>query len=362
MKIVYLIPEFKKCGPVNVVLNLIGSLSKSKDIELSIIVISIRGQVCGNAMANEFFNSGTNSIYTLSDYSNLISKVKFLRNILADADVVHSHCFYPDFLNALLNRNSTTRLTTVHCMLFKDYKLEYGWLKGILYASIHYSVLCFAFFNAIVCCSHSVKDYLSKLFFLRSSNLLVVRNGVNSEAYFPVGNKNKLRFEIFGSNFSDRLIFVYTGRLIRRKRVPELISWFIENILCSQPKAVLLILGDGEEYSQSKLIAKGHNNIIFLGLVDDVAPYYQLSDFFISYSSAEGLPMSALEAISCGCIAILSDIPSHRELVTCFPNSSILIEDYIDWDKQDIPDSVIHYASSERMAREYLVIYEGGKA
>ncbi len=38
------------------------------------------------------------------------------------------------------------------------------------------------------------------------------------------------------------------------------------------------------------------------------------ADLFVSMSTVEGLPMAALEALGCGCPAILSDIPPHREL------------------------------------------------
>lgn len=47
---------------------------------------------------------------------------------------------------------------------------------------------------------------------------------------------------------------------------------------------------------------------------DSVFGYFLQSDLFISASYGEGLPVAVLEAMSCRCPVVLSDIPPHREI------------------------------------------------
>lgn len=55
-------------------------------------------------------------------------------------------------------------------------------------------------------------------------------------------------------------------------------------------------------------------SVVFHGFVDNVVPWLQASDLFVSASASEGMPLAVLEALSCGLPALLSDIPPHREI------------------------------------------------
>ena len=41
---------------------------------------------------------------------------------------------------------------------------------------------------------------------------------------------------------------------------------------------------------------------------------FQSSKYYVSASEYEGMPLTMLEAMSCGCIPIVSNIPGHKEL------------------------------------------------
>jgi glycosyltransferase involved in cell wall biosynthesis len=58
------------------------------------------------------------------------------------------------------------------------------------------------------------------------------------------------------------------------------------------------------------------DRVSLTGLVSRDEVYRRLwsAGVFISASKGEGLPVSALEGLACGCAAVLSDIPPHREI------------------------------------------------
>ncbi|HHB1599825.1 TPA: glycosyltransferase, partial [Acinetobacter baumannii] len=156
-----------------------------------------------------------------------------------------------------------------------------------------------------------------------------------------------------GLNFDVyKRIYIYAGRLIRRKRVPELIDLFL---IKAQHDDLLIILGDGEELDKCKERA-AQGNIKLIGNVDNPEFYYQISDFVISNSSAEGYPMSIIEAVSCGCFAFLSDIEPHREFVSNNPQVSCLLDV---WDEcKVLSEESVEHLSARVMALSYLNVYE----
>ena len=57
----------------------------------------------------------------------------------------------------------------------------------------------------------------------------------------------------------------------------------------------LFLLGEGVEETICRKKANNNPNIIFLGFRNTPEKYYQIADYVISTSSAEGYPMSILE-------------------------------------------------------------------
>ncbi len=53
---------------------------------------------------------------------------------------------------------------------------------------------------------------------------------------------------------------------------------------------------------------------IFAGNTDDVLSYYQKADLFVLPSLTEGLPLSLLEALSCGLPVIATAVGGSREI------------------------------------------------
>lgn len=102
-------------------------------------------------------------------------------------------------------------------------------------------------------------------------------------------------------------VILYTGTVIKRKRIDLLISSFAR-LVSNHPKTALLIMGVGDERTSLMEMVRGRKipNITFLGSIWEEAPaYFMLADLFvlpshgglaINEAMAYGLPVIAADA------------------------------------------------------------------
>ena len=114
--------------------------------------------------------------------------------------------------------------------------------------------------------------------------------------------------ENLGIDDEDRVI-VTIGRLSREKGHADLIAALAAlRELSPELKVKLLIVGDGpEREALSRAIAERNLSaqVMFVGQVDDVAPYYALADVLALPSHSEGSPNVLLEAMA-ACLPIVA--------------------------------------------------------
>ena len=112
-------------------------------------------------------------------------------------------------------------------------------------------------------------------------------------------------------------VFLWVGRLDQNKDPVTVVKAFIE-YLTFQPAARLYMI-----YQEDKLLAElrslineKNGSIILVGKVDhrDLPPWYNAAEFFVSGSHYEGSGIAVCEAMSCGCIPILTNIISFRRM------------------------------------------------
>ena len=110
----------------------------------------------------------------------------------------------------------------------------------------------------------------------------------------------------------------FVGRIVALKRV-ELIIRALQNPILDGIELLLAGRTDDADYVTSlQALAKTlgvDRRVHFLGSIAplEIAAVYGLSSAYVSASSSEGRPNSALEALSLGLPLVLSDIPGHRE-------------------------------------------------
>ena len=86
------------------------------------------------------------------------------------------------------------------------------------------------------------------------------------------------------------------------------------------PDLLLRLLGNGSQANLLKRIFKEANvsqQVEFSGQVDQsqLPDVYRSADLYVSASHSDGTSISLLEALACGCPALVSDIPGNREWI-----------------------------------------------
>lgn len=138
----------------------------------------------------------------------------------------------------------------------------------------------------------------------------VVRNGIDLDLYCPPAGGRARR---------AGMRVLYTGRLVRKKRIRELVEAFAI-LRRNHPDSELLIAGFGPEREPLEALAAERgvaDRVRFLGRLDEAAivEALQSADIFVNPSEGEGLPNAVLEAMACALPVVLSDIGPHRELI-----------------------------------------------
>ncbi len=302
-KIVYIISTLAKTGPVNVLYNIIKYLDKQK---FNITIITLSPEKNENSLWNDFEKMGVHLIsLNLSRVQGyLLGGLNLKKEIdKIKPDIIHTHCFRSNLLSALF-LNGYNRCSTVHCDYKIDFQQAYGKLGFLMFILNHFAL--FLIKNNI-CCSEALANLLNKKYpYMKFS---FVNNGIDTEIFHPVKDKNDLREKL--NLPKDKKIFIWVGNMIKRKN-PFLL---VDAILNDNTKDNFYVFcGDGPLLEECKTRLTNNKNVFFTGRVDVVLSYLQASDYFISTSLSEGLPMAVLEAGACGLPCLLSDISQHRFL------------------------------------------------
>ncbi|MFN3713955.1 MAG: glycosyltransferase [Alcanivoracaceae bacterium] len=143
-----------------------------------------------------------------------------------------------------------------------------------------------------------------------SSQLSVAPMGVNLSAFKPTDNDAN-------SRVPGRILFV--GRLVKGKGLTYLLS-ALPLINKQYPDAHIVVAGGGTELRHLQTQARELGlirKVAFLGPVlhNDLPDLYREAAIFVApFVSAEGLGLVTLEAICCGCPALVGDVPAVRDI------------------------------------------------
>jgi glycosyltransferase involved in cell wall biosynthesis len=109
-------------------------------------------------------------------------------------------------------------------------------------------------------------------------------------------------------------IYLWVGRFDRNKDPITLVKVFIEFLKNETDVFLYLIYQQNDLLSEVKALVQGHERIILVGRQDkeQLSYWYNSADFIISTSHYEGSGIAVCEAMSCGCIPILTSISSFR--------------------------------------------------
>ncbi len=222
-------------------------------------------------------------------------------------DVVHVHSPHLGLLFllvALVTQRSLISRTVLHIhSSYGVYRRRNRWmlLPG------------FFSFGRIICCSHSSRNSFPRLYQLAAGQRLsAICNGVDLQRV-----DSAWRFQEWGAFRRTRDLRLISVGSLRPLKNHETV---IRGLAHARARDVsLTIVGDGSVRHQLECLALDlgvAQRVQFVGRVarDETLRLMWQADAFVSLSRGEGLPVAVLEAMSCHCPAVLSNIPAHQEI------------------------------------------------
>lgn len=114
---------------------------------------------------------------------------------------------------------------------------------------------------------------------------------------------------------SNTLVFIHVARYYPQKNQKMLIEVFNE-LDRRKFNFILLVIGAKFDLPETEQIReRACNKIYFYGHKKNIVDYLYCSDAFCLTSSFEGLPISLLEALSCGCVPICTPVGGIPDII-----------------------------------------------
>ena len=235
----------------------------------------------------------------------MIEEAKLLKKFLKTHhyNIVHIHYTTPlraFYLKAAKQAGVTTRIYHSHsaevCGKSKLKILVYKYCKKIL---MKYGTHFFA-------CSMAAANWVYPISAIREGKVEVIYNGINTEKFsFNEEKRNEIRREL---KIQDDMVFINTGRFTQQKN-QSFIFKIMSAMKMEYKNIKLILLGDGllrRNYEDEVNDEGLKEDVIFLGVRENVQDYLCASDCYIMPSLYEGLPVAGIEAQCSGIPCLFS--------------------------------------------------------
>jgi len=295
MKILHIIYSLESGGLERFVVDLLNEFSSSEN---EVTLCTLRDD---SVLNNGFYKA---EVLDSVNYINLklnpgfkFSNIYSLFNIInkVKPDIVHCHGNLVNYIFPITLFLKKKYFYTIH----NDASTEVG-------SKVEFFIRNYFFKRSINSITISKETSNSFQDFYNHQNFIEIVNGrknlVTSTNFFSV----KEYFDELRKTSSH--IFLHIGRCNPQKNQKMLINVF--NRLIDEGKQIkLLILGDGFNSKLGmELKSNSNENIIYLGIKHNVADYLYNADAFCLSSIHEGMPISLIESLSCGCTPICTPV------------------------------------------------------
>ncbi len=171
----------------------------------------------------------------------------------------------------------------------------------------------------IVCASHAIRTRLIEEYRFPPRKTLTIHDGIDPDTFRPNSQSRRAMRAAWGIP-QDALIFGAVGRLHKIKGY-ELALELFRRLIASLPERDVRLVLVGEGPSRAGLNravedARLEGRVTFTGFVERHWEAYCAFDVFIMPSLVEGLPLSLLEAMACGCCPIAMGVGGVPEVIT----------------------------------------------
>jgi len=260
-----------------------------------------------------------NKVYFVKDLIREINPVKDLKAAISiykilkkeKPDVIHTHSSKAGILGRLCGwlARVPVIIHTTHGFSFNDTQ---NFFKKNLF--IFLEKFCAVFSTYLIFISKENIDKGKKNKIGKQDKYKFIRLGIDIDN-FRNFNKPSLRQEL---NFNKNDVIVTTiGPFKPQKNLPDFIK--VANKISKEHKNFKFIMvGDGTLRPEFESLIEKYNikeNIFLLGWRRDIANILHSSDFFVMTSLWEGLPISTIEAMTCGLAPIVNAVDGQKEIV-----------------------------------------------
>ncbi len=188
--------------------------------------------------------------------------------------------------------------------------------------------------DGVICISTEIELDLSREIQARNLTIVLkkIPNGIDSTVFHPISHHSKQLLRQQFKVASDLPVFLFAGRFADKKNLDIIYGawWEMENLFGEW--AQLILIGKPHKAYDQALIQLMQDHLKRIRIVEPVtldeelALWYQLSDFYIAPTSREGLSNAFLEACACGLFPIVSTASGYRDVVRN-RNAGMLVEE-----------------------------------
>jgi len=358
LNIVHYLGNLKFGGIERLTKDLIVNQLKNTELNPSLIV----GQLIGEYKEDFLdLNIKIHNVNITSGFELSPLKLKHLKNIFRNNDIIHLHGFNPIVVfAALLSKKK---------LVYTEHG-NFGFGRDLRLRDRSNFSLRKQFFKLtklkVICNSKFTYEVLNGIFKVPENQLQIIYNGSNFE--------HSIETTFFKSErIVERTDFRIgtAARLVGFKKIERLIKVF-SKFLILHPDSKLVILGEGPEKKMLEKISAELNlkdNLIFEGYRDNILDYFKSFDVCVFPSENEPFGLVAIEAYSVNKpVLVFKDGGGLTEIVERF-NTDDICEDadkmlerleYYYNNKNQIYNTknVTEFFSAARMEKEYFAEYK----
>ena len=302
INVCYIISSLSNEGPTNVLYNIIKYMDFDR-FRVSLVTMIPEKE---NSRWEDFQRLNIRIVPLSSEKAlNPIAMFMRLREVIKglNPDILHTHCARSMFLVPFLS-SRYKKVETVHIYPGIQQEVKFGKWKGKLVNALsHFFTMRM---DLPIACSESVAQSYWENWHFR---MMAIPNGCSLPVWTGDEERRKLIRNQIGLR-EDVRYFLFIGRFSREKNPDRIVQAFEA---MNDPGTGVILLGEGALYEE--LEHHETDRILLPGFKPNVHDYVLASDYYISASDTEGLANTLLESMSVGLPCVLSDIPSHHEVV-----------------------------------------------
>jgi glycosyltransferase involved in cell wall biosynthesis len=152
--------------------------------------------------------------------------------------------------------------------------------------------------------------------FYRLSNSHLILNGRSTPVKTSRFNEVKTILEE-AKIHSDDLVFLHVGRQDTVTKNQRMLVEVFNRLIAEGQHAILALIGNDYDLPEGVILKQmATQGIYFFGAQQNVADWYLNSDAFCLSSRAEGMPISLIEALGCGCTPVCTPVGGIKNIIT----------------------------------------------